>query len=110
MDDVAKQTIRVRIRLSWLDLEYEGPASQVPERVIPLVNHVLEVGAHDVLPLDLEGAQGNFEKQGTKTRPFPLGQSTDAIASKLSAKTGADLALAASGEAVVRRRPGGILS
>ena len=96
MDDEPKQTIRMRVKLSWLELEYEGPASQVPERVIPLLNHMLEAGAQNVSPLDQEDDHGTAKQQGTKKGPVSLGQSTDIIASKLSAKTGADLALAAS--------------
>ena len=90
--DESTETIRVHVKVSWLEMEYEGAPSHIRDHVIELVDRIVNT-PHEgaaVAPVESELEP----RLGSKQIPRDL--STSTVAYKLSAQTGADLAIAAS--------------
>ena len=96
--DETTESIRVRVKVSWLEMEYEGAPSHIREHVIELVERLLSTRKESTqegdgrvsIENELDSKRGSDEIAGL------LDLSTSTIAAKMSVSTGSDLALAAS--------------
>ena len=88
----ASKGIRVKLKVSWLEIEYEGAASHLGECVIDLVDHLLSTRDLGNGPLPTISSD---TKKPIGDSPAALDFSTSTVATKLSAETGTDLAHAA---------------
>ena len=88
----ASKGIRVKLKASWLEIEYEGAASHLGEYVIDLVDHLLSTRDQGGGPLPTISSD---TKDPIGDGPTALDLSTSTVATKLSAETGTDLVRAA---------------
>ncbi len=94
--DKPSDRIRVRLRVSWLEIEYEGTPEHIRDHMFELVDHVLSVQPDKSLPISSVGGEEGASSDGPSHATGSHDLSTSTIASILSAKTGTQLVLAAS--------------
>ena len=88
--------LRVRLRVSWLEIEYEGSPEHIRDHVFELVDHVSSAQFEDARPISIGDSVGSLRTDSSSHTKSSSDLSTSTIASILSAKTGTQLALAAS--------------
>ena len=89
-------SIRIHVKADWLELEYEGAPSHIREHVIEVIDYMLKMGQQLPAQTPIERSQAMESDSGLLQPSSSLDLSTSTIATKLSAQTGTDLALAAS--------------
>ena len=94
--DESKDRIRVRLKVNWLEIEYEGAPAHFREHVVDLVDHILSTPVENAVPISAQDRAIGHAADISGHAPSPADLSTSTIASVLSVKTGSELVLAAS--------------
>ncbi len=90
-----EQSIKLRLKTAQVEIEYEGSEEFLRSDLLRLITEVAEIHKTNP-PIETPAQQGNETQSGiSSSNNSTINLSVKSIATKLSAKTGSDLTLAA---------------